>query len=181
MKFTSFTGNNSGNINQLKWNVSQEDDLSHYTLERSDDGAVFYKVADINAQNSPSPTSYSYNDNISNNSSATFYYRLKAVNNDGTYQYSEIVVIKLDKKSFVRIAGNPFHSHLTIQYTHPVQSRMQVRLYDMNGRVIKMDETAIQPGTGVYTLNDLYSLSKGTYVVEILLDKKRIVEKVLKN
>lgn len=82
----------------MKWNVALESRLSRYELERSPDGSTFQKIGDIIAKNSPTSASYAYHENIQTNPSSTYYYRLKAVNIDGTYHYSEIVFIKIDKK-----------------------------------------------------------------------------------
>lgn len=178
--FRSFTGQNSGSSNHLTWNVVEENNMSHYELEKSIDGSVFNKIATVTSRNSVSSVSYNYKDDISNESSAIFYYRLKAVNSDGTYKYSDIVVIKLEKKKEIRVVGNPFYTHLTIQYHLADQGQIKVNLYDMQGRLLKADAIRAQRGYGTHTISDLSHLPRGTYLVEMWLDDKRQTQKVIK-
>lgn len=178
--FKSFTAQNTGNHNQLIWEVEQENDLSYYDVEKSTDGSGFNKITSLAARGSYSPTSYTYKDNITASPSATFYYRLKAVNKDGSYKYSKIVVITLEKRNEIRIIGNPFYSHVSIQSHQTTQGEMSIRLYDMQGKLLKTEKVNMQAGYGTHSVNDLSFLPCGTYLLEIGLNGKKQVEKVIK-
>ncbi len=65
----NFSGKNNGNINSLSWTVENEQNLSHYELQRSINGQNFSLVADINATGK---SSYSYSDDISASTTTIF-------------------------------------------------------------------------------------------------------------
>ena len=85
------------------------------------------------------------------------------------------------------IAGSLFaplllqtHLNAIIQYQQSAQGKLLVRLFDMKGRLLKEQEANMQSGYGTHTISDLSPLPKGTYLLELWVDGKRKVEKVLK-
>ncbi|MBL0132278.1 MAG: T9SS type A sorting domain-containing protein [Chitinophagaceae bacterium] len=178
--FTSFTGVNKGSYNELKWNTEQEHNLSHYELERSINTGQFQKVADITARNSFTAVSYSHNDNTVSYAN-TYYYRLKAVNLDGSYTYSEIVVIRTSTKGKFEVLGNPFTNSLTIRYSVPQTSKLQLSLLDMQGRFLRREELMASTGNGTYTISGLSGMPAGTYLLNFDFQNTRTTIKVLKH
>ncbi len=178
---SSFTGVNNGNVNNLKWTTHDELNLSRYELERSTDGNAFQKVATIAARNVASVNNYIYNDNIANQLSPVFYYRLKSVDIDGTYYYSDVVVIQINKREGFKLLGNPVYNTLTFQYSAMAAGKMTIQLKDMQGKLIRKQEQAVAAGVGTYSSSsDLTGLPAGVYVLEIWINQRRYVEKVVK-
>jgi photosystem II stability/assembly factor-like uncharacterized protein len=178
--FTSFTGNNNNNNNELRWDVEQEQNLSRYELERSLDGINFQSIGTITARNLTAPSSYLYTDNIRNIASSSFYYRLKAVNTDGTYFYSDVLFIRTNNKSSFKIFGNPFSDHLTFRLNAAASGKMVVRIIDMQGRVMRKEQQQIATGTAYYTVPDLSALTAGIYLLEIGINTERYANKIVK-
>ena len=84
---------NSENTITVKWNVENEINIHHYDVERSNDGSFFNQIATQTAiSNNGGRASYSYIDNHLE-ISATYYYRVKAISQDGQIQYSAIVKV----------------------------------------------------------------------------------------
>ena len=177
--FTSFTGHANNDINELKWDVEQEIDLSGYEIQRSTDGFSFQTISNTAARNSAA-TTYSYNDNVRNIASPVFYYRLKAVNMIGTYFYSDVVFIRNNKRAIFKILGNPFTDYLSFQYNAGAAGKMSAQLSDMSGRVLRKEEQQVTTGTAYYTVHNLSSLPAGTYVLEIWINRDRYSQKVIK-
>ncbi len=178
--FTSFAGQNNNNNNELRWDVEQEQSLSRYELERSFDGVNFQSIANVTARNLTEPSSYAYIDNIRNIVSSSFYYRLKAVNMDGTYFYSDVVFIRTNTKSNLKIFGNPFSDHLTFRLNAAASGKMIVSIIDMQGRVMKKEERQIATGTAYYTVSDLSALTAGVYLLETRINTERYTNKIVK-
>ncbi len=180
VNFRSFTGINRGTYNELAWNVDQESNLSHYVLERSTDGFSYQAIKQVTARNSTAPTSYSYQDMIGTNPSPVYYYRVRSVNLDGSYMYSEVVMIKISNKGKFEVLGNPFYNTLTIRYTVAQTAKLQLGLYDMQGKLIRREEVLARNGTSVYTMQGLSAIPAGIYLLNMEMDRNKTVLKVVK-
>lgn len=86
----SFTAQKTGQDKvKLAWSAENEINTSHFEIERSSDGLVFGIIGLVTASGSGS-NSYSFiNTSLSFN--ASYYYRIKIMDKDGKYQYSNIV------------------------------------------------------------------------------------------
>ncbi|MBU2060456.1 MAG: hypothetical protein KKH44_01230, partial [Bacteroidetes bacterium] len=84
--FTALKGKNK---NELSWVTATEINSAHFKIERSDNGFDFYEIGEfLAAGTSTSPIHYTYND--TRQQTQTCYYRLKMVDLDGSFKYSEI-------------------------------------------------------------------------------------------
>ena len=82
----------------MTWATASEFNNSHFELERSEDGKVFKQIARIQGQGTTLVQSdYSFEDReaISN---VLYYYRLKQVDIDGSFEYSEIKTAELESE-----------------------------------------------------------------------------------
>lgn len=108
LRFVSFTGQIIGSDHLLNWTTAAERDNSYFDIQRSTDGQEFKVIGTINSKgNAIGEQQYSFRD-ISP-LEGTNYYRLRQVDQDGNYQYSEIVSL-ISKKAIPNIIG----------YTNPV-------------------------------------------------------------
>lgn len=80
----------------LAWSAKQEDNLSYYGIERSFDNKEFNQVALLfPAEDLIKGNNYSYKDPVNNITATVLYYRLKMVDKDGKYKYSEIRTVRM--------------------------------------------------------------------------------------
>lgn len=88
---TSFTGKvqNCGTV--LNWNTALEDEVSHFEIERNT-GNGFVSIGKVVSKGSNS--SYVFTDGAAVKGSNQ--YRLKMVDNNGTFEYSNVVVVTID-------------------------------------------------------------------------------------
>ena len=76
----------------LNWSTAYEEDNSVFIVERSDDGATFNDIGKVEAAGTSSEIrQYNFLDIMAN--AERSYYRLKQVDEDGTFSYSEVVAI----------------------------------------------------------------------------------------
>ena len=180
--FTSFTGQNTGNINYLRWEVENEYDLLRYELERSLDGISFQTIGNVVSRNSTNPTAYNYNDDIGNTSQGTYYYRLRSVNNNGSYFYSDVVFIKKSKSNNdFTVMGNPFGNEIVLKYNIPNNRKVNLQLYNSGGSLVRKEEYTATAGTGVYTISGFQHLNKGVYILKINSGSEQQTIRLLKN
>ena len=105
-----FAGNYSNNAAILNWKVENQINFSHFVVEKSLDGTVFNGLKNIKLTDSEF---YNHKDTDLNKYSI-LYYRLKMVDNDGTFSYSNIVSIRTNGKNVVGISPNPSAAIFTL-------------------------------------------------------------------
>jgi hypothetical protein len=97
VKLTSFTGRlQNDNAVVLDWSSAIELDSYKYEVERSDDGLHFTKVGTIEAAgNSVTTIKYTFNDQLP--AAGAYFYRLKQIDFDGTFEHSKVVYVNSKK------------------------------------------------------------------------------------
>lgn len=98
-------------INKLQWQVSDENSLTGYEIQKSDDGQIFEKIGFVNSSQSEL---YSYLYQSSATSTHTFF-RLKMLDFDGKFSFSKIIHIINEPNYDLKIYPNPVNSFLTIE------------------------------------------------------------------
>ncbi len=102
----NFNGRNDGNTNQLSWKIDNEQNLDYYQLQRSTNGRQFRDVFKTSATGN---MNYAYSDYLLSTLSPVYYYRLKMVDNDGSYTYSDILKLSINLKgNSIKANPNPF-------------------------------------------------------------------------
>ncbi len=115
-----FNGKNEGTDNILNWATATEQNSSRFEIERSLTGNNFSKIGSVAAAgNSPTARSYSYTDNkIDRLNSSVFYYRLKQIDNNNQFSYSNIVRLNYNVKAVEK----------TIVYPNPTSGQVMITL-----------------------------------------------------
>lgn len=117
----------------LTWVTLTEINSDFFQIERSSDGVTFSEIGRLAAAgNSTGRLEYRFFDNELSGDEA--FYRLKIVDLDGSFEYSEIRYVQLSGDKPV-IYPNPAHSYLMI----PLGSKLEngeITLYDQAGRKV---------------------------------------------
>lgn len=99
-----------GNQQLIRWTVGPELNLSHYTVERSQDGRTFESIDQVPANGSQT---YEYLD--AKPAKQSIYYRLRMVDKDQSYKTSSPVLLKIaPDQPLISIYPNPATDILTI-------------------------------------------------------------------
>ncbi|KAF0217542.1 MAG: hypothetical protein FD178_586, partial [Ignavibacteria bacterium] len=120
--------------------------------------------------NSNSPKSYTFED--VNPFSGKVEYRLKQMDFDGKYEYSNVVEVKIDAPAQFILAQNypnPFNPSTTINYQLSTSSHVTLKVYDVLGNEVAtiVDEYK-QAGTYNSSFNTLHSsLASGAYLYQL--------------
>lgn len=81
---TAFTASREGAITCLRWTTTSEIDSDHFEIERSANAKTWLKIGDVDCKKAKEViTHYSFNDSVTLPGIA--YYRLKMVDDDGTF------------------------------------------------------------------------------------------------
>jgi hypothetical protein len=175
VELTSFSASASADVVTLDWTTATELNNRGFNIERSSEKNEWRTIGFIEGKGTTSePQHYLYSDRLSDIKSNKLYYRLKQIDNDGTYKYSNIVEVGIAPSSFTLSQNypNPFNPSTKIKYSIPQSSKVVVKVFDMLGKeVTTLVNEERQAGTyeliwnaqdmpsGVYT----YSIKAGSY------------------
>ena len=158
-----------GNIVSLNWKALSEHNIDYFEVERSTDNINYSKTGTaVDASgNTSSLTLYSYGDDISALfANGILYYRIKQYNKDGSFRYSNIAVIRV-KDAGIKIWPHPFLDQINISYQSQINSVIELRFTDVNGKLIFKQRLSVNKGTNQLQLQQLQKLSAGIYFVQI--------------
>ncbi|MCF8219592.1 MAG: T9SS type A sorting domain-containing protein [Bacteroidales bacterium] len=138
----SFTGKRKAESSvELNWSTASEQNNDRFEIRRSNNGEDFTSIGKRKgAGNSNEMVKYQYTDN--NAPEGTVYYRLKQVDYNGAYEYSEIVVIREKDKQqegSLSVYPNPVPGKFNLQLPE-YEGTMQVEVYNMTGQQVYKKE-----------------------------------------
>jgi hypothetical protein len=155
----SFTGSKQTNHNQLQWKTADETNTKEFVLEKSTDGRSFNSFATVAAKGTGNGN-YSYNDNAQ--ISGKVYYRLKMIDKDGRFTYSNIIVLSNQSNTTVSIYPNPVTDKATLQFSDNKLLNSTAKLTDMSGRLV--NTIAIKNN---FEIVDMGKLPSGIYMLQL--------------
>ncbi len=165
VELTAFFALNTNEGVMLKWVTSTETNNSGFSIQRSRDYENYTDVAFVEGNGTTTqPHEYNFIDKIS--VADIYYYRLKQIDFDGSYEYSNVVEVNVNAPSdFVLEQNypNPFNPSTVIKFSLPVDSKVTIDLYNTLGE--KVDRLVKKEfSTGNHSVNfDASHLSNGIY------------------
>lgn len=174
----SFTAAQNGNSNLLKWQTSQESNSSYFGIERSNDGSNFVEVGRVNAAgNSSLISNYQFTDKQPVN--GTNFYRLRVVDKDHSFKFSEVVSVKNTVASKLNLYPNPAKSMVTVELQSVKAEGVQLSVTNAAGaKVISMETKLIN---GLNKINvDVSKLPNGIYYLNIQSEGRNEIQKFSK-
>ncbi len=141
----------------LAWNTLQEQNASHFDIERSVDGIRFEKIGSILANGTTGTTTY-YSFEDKNASGSLYYYRLAQYDLDGKKTFSSIQRIGNTSKETLVAKNN---NNIVIQFFD--NGNKQIRLVNMSGVILKQIRTQ-----NLQLDISLTDLPNGIYIVQII-------------
>ncbi|SMD31950.1 Por secretion system C-terminal sorting domain-containing protein [Reichenbachiella faecimaris] len=164
LDFLSFSGHYDNEEVQLDWVTANEINVSHFEIEHGLDGSTFVAIGNTEAANvKASENDYSYTHGSP--SISTNYYRIKVMDFDGEFTYSEIIKVDSPLYTFeVNYYPNPVDEMLTIE-TNEKLDNVNIQIISITGGVVLQ-----QVLSGIYSSEfkiDVSSLKTGVYHVLI--------------
>jgi len=150
---------------KLIWTVAQESDMRLYDVERSQDGMHFVKISEKAPQNNSLVAIYNFTDDQINKTN--WFYRIKALGNDGSYFYSQIVNLnELGNSPSIAVIPNPVTNKLLhLQCISLNPGFFNVKMLNAIGQVIQQLKVQMTSNTGQMTIPLKKSITSGSYLV----------------
>ena len=160
-----FRGRSQNGQVLLEWQTASEVNNSHFELQKKQEDNTFRLVAIVNgAGNSASLVNYSYPDKDDFNGAA--YYRLKQVDFDGSYCYSDIIYINPEIINDLKISQKPTANSLNFCITGAEDASINVYIIDELGRERYSTKYGIIQGQNRFSINTSF-LPGGFYILRI--------------
>jgi len=176
IELAEFTVKSDDNkIAQLAWTSLTENNSAHYEIERRTDNEDFAYVGTVEAAGeSLEEINYTYEDDISKVSGNYVYYRLKMVDKDGSYEYSDVRSLKLEMRdSGISIAPNPAVNNVELSMKMDTGGDVNVHIYDMQGRQLCNYQWTYNDNSIVRERINVSHLEAGLYLVEVVSPHER--------
>lgn len=173
----SFTAKTVGGGNLLEWATASEANTSLFEIEKSKDGANFQWLDKVQAAgNSTINKTYSYLDVKPLQGSN--YYRLKMVDNDGSFRYSKIVLVTGGGQfSGISLYPNPTREGNNAKFNMAGLEKgpLQISILNINGRQLKSYSIFSTDGT-IQVQIDTHGLAPGNYIIHCQNDKGELIK-----
>jgi len=171
VELSSFTAKVIGKSIRLNWQTMSEINNFGFDIERASTSPPqgWEKIGFVNGNgNSNSPKDYSFIDN-NPNSSGEIWYRLKQIDNDGQFEYSDEINVMFSINNFELYQNypNPFNPSTTISYQLPVDGRVKIVVFDLLGNEIYTLVDENKTAGRHETKFDGSMLSSGMYLYKI--------------
>ena len=143
----------------LTWSTANEFNNKGFEVQKSMDGQTFTDIDFVAGHgNSSQVNKYDYTD--VNVLSGSNYYRLKQIDLDGNYVWSNIVHVTFNTNQLITFMPNPAKSFITISSAAVVK---QIRLLSVSGQIIKVWQN-VSPNAQL----DLGTIASGAYLIEFM-------------
>lgn len=168
--------NDDGDID-LYWETSSETNNDYFAIQRSDDGINFLQIGKVEgAGTSQTLNSYTYTDKDA--LAGRSYYRLRQVDFDGMYKFSDIVRVDMEARLRLTAFPNPVkEDKFLLDFHTQLESPTYISLHDRTGRLIYSG--IARAGASTHEINLQASPSGGVYLLRAVNNESALQKSVM--
>jgi hypothetical protein len=167
----------------IRWATASEEDADYFDVERSEDGHSFDKVGTLSAAgNAAVLHRYEFTDEMVP-TDYVLYYRLKMVDRDGQYTYSEKIALtnrSVDLAKQINVYPNPVINGNELSITSEINGEVTIELQDWAGKKLAEQQLNIPYGVTTVPLTKIENLGAGVYILTIKTHETQHTVKVIK-
>ncbi|HEX5655048.1 MAG TPA: T9SS type A sorting domain-containing protein [Chitinophagaceae bacterium] len=164
VSFTLFNANCESSRVLVTWKTAQEQNSSHFNIERSADGSSWAVIGSLPAAGtSTAERSYSFRDD---NPLQNGFYRIAEFDLDGRVQYTGTLRSSCSLRDDFNLWPNPARDMVFLNIVAANPSQAMIRLYDNKGALVKVQNATLLQGSNQLAV-DIRSLANGVYTLSI--------------
>lgn len=146
----------------LSWTSLNEDNVSHYSIERSSNGTHYTPIATVKANgNGTNSINYSYADAALLN--GKYLYRVKSVDRDGAVSLTNAVSVSISGKKNAVVYPTVLSRGQQVWIKTATASTFTITVFDMQGKMVKQERKVSGGTTSLSTAG----LAAGTYLLKM--------------
>ena len=164
----SFQGNvNAKNKVSLQWKIGNNKTVDQFEVQRTYDGREFKTIGIVFGSEKIDIEDYMFYETIS--SFDKVMYRLKMIDKDGDIGYSKTLVFqnKATTNNSIKIFNNPVIDQLTFNYTVLISQIIDIKVYDMSGRLMMTNKVKGFEGNNMVSLPLTSTFKPSMYLLEV--------------
>lgn len=169
----SFGGKLIGKDVVLNWEVAREINFDRYEIERSFNGTDYNKIGQVKALGK---YQYTFSDNTDVIRGRRVYYRLKKVDKDGKYSYTEVFSLHIPLNNKFTVYPNPVSNIIRLQMNNSLSTTVTVQVNDIAGKMFMNQTTTASNG---FVNVPVPTLSNGIYLVKMIVGEEVFTQKVV--
>lgn len=152
---------------QLDWATATEQESDYFAIQRMlEKETAFHTLGKITAAgNSIEPKNYSYID--ANAAQQGSYYRIKQVDTDGSFSYSELRYVEASNSTHFTVFPNPTSDALQLRLSGTTGSvDLQLRVVSAQGQIVLQQQRQLR-SEQLLRIEEISTLSLGTYYLHL--------------
>lgn len=165
----------------LNWSTATEVNNYGFNVERRTNSEEWAKIAFVNGNgNSNSPKNYTFRDNAA--PAGKVQYRLKQIDFDGKFEYSDIVEVNVEvpsKLALYQNIPNPFNPTTEIKFSLPQTGNVELSIYNMLGEKIQTLVSSVMNAGEHKVFFNASNLSSGVYLYKLTTENSATVKKMI--
>ncbi len=172
VRLLSFTGTLKNNITVLNWEAENQVNFSAYEIQRSTNGVDYTSLSVKERQGTGmEKQQYTYGDNLAGIAGNVFYYRLRMLDIDGRFTYSNVIMVRTDQKNVdgLALSPNPVVNGglANVRFESTSHKKVEFRVVDMSGKVVLKQQNVVQEGFNSVAITGVGKLNPGMYVLQM--------------
>ncbi|MEM0992715.1 MAG: T9SS type A sorting domain-containing protein [Bacteroidota bacterium] len=170
----------SGSV--LEWKTASEQNNVGFEIERSEDAKNFDKIGWVDGHGTTlERQSYIFEDEMIK-ANTNYYYRLKQIDFDGSYEYSGIQAAHLKSETAIQIGEafpNPIYERLSLPVWVEHQQAAILILFDANGKTLHTIQQNLEDGAQNISI-DWEFLPSGIYFLKVQIGAESTYQRLVK-
>jgi hypothetical protein len=180
VELTSFAANTDKNDVILTWNTATETNNQGFEIQRKTNGE-YERIAFVEGKGTTTEVqNYLFRDK--NLLSGSYTYRLKQVDFDGSFAYSDGVEIDIEQPSVFYLGQNypnPFNPTTNIKYSIPADGLVTLKVYDLLGKEVSTLVNDYQQAGTFDVVFDGSNLASGVYYYQLITGELSATKKLM--
>ena len=151
----------------IEWETSSEINASHFMVEKSKDGENFEPVSRKDASGVATRSHHYYEALDDHPYAGVSYYRLKMVDNDGSYIYSDLKAVEIKVIAEAMLFPNPVFDILYVKYGEAQNEKVLIEVYNQQGQLLYRGYEFMMDSEVMISASKMNVSIPGTYILNI--------------
>jgi hypothetical protein len=162
---SKFTATKRKNSVDLQWQTLSETNCDYFGIERSNNGNDYNELSQIRgAGTTISTNDYQYTDHAP--AQGDNYYRLRQVDFDGSFSYSPIRVISMDKGKDINVIPTVAYADIRLDFSESLEADAQIDIIEVStGRIVQTINLSAETSSQTISVADF---AAGMYFVKMV-------------
>ncbi|MFK8006937.1 MAG: T9SS type A sorting domain-containing protein [Saprospiraceae bacterium] len=179
VELTSFQAVQQNSHVYLEWATASERNTSHFSIERSINGIDFKEIGIVSGSGDGLIAKQYTSKDIAP-ASGINYYRLKIIDHDNSFEYSNIEVVIFDATPTIQLYPNPVGQTIQLEGFDLGTDNVHLEIIDRNGKLIFSNNVSVKDGR-LQISTDLAKIKyTGTYFLRVISQQQSHIFKMIK-